>query len=977
MSEDEAVRIWRGIDLPERADRPDTLLDGIRRRVEANPESRIWTVDHLGRPVETSYESIWPRASAIAEGLRRANVVPGSTVTALTGTMPETVAVFWGCLMGGWTFLPLMGRARRARDLSGLQTLRDILSPLRQPTILASGEFEAEARLLGGSAALDLAEIEERGAGSSPTVHPVARPVCWLPTSGTTGRDKLAGLDETTFITRQFVRRNAEAFGDEVSMWVYDADSVGGLNCAFVPLTNWVQVSPAGVLAKPLLVLDLAARLGVARIGMTCSLARLVADAAEHADGTWDFSALSRFAMGGETVDPIVAERLGKLLRRHGAAAVRITVGYGTTETGSLATGGDCRAGELPVGLGGPAPGVSLRIVGEDGSVLPEGSVGIVEAFAPGLLFSGYADAQGAAAGFRPDGWWRTGDLGRFTEGQLTLHGRVNEVISVRGRKVALTDVDAALLDVVNGEHRAVSCRFEGDGGEALGIMLYGSSPVAEHVIRHAVGERFGIQPARIGYLPMEELPLGLAGKLPRGKVAEQLRSLAAAPDAEEAADGDPLEDVWLACLPRAQRPGPQSHFFADGGDSLAAQRLMVAVESRFGVTLRPGDFFADPTLGHLAALVDGSAANAYVAAATTWALPPELHNRLATQMEGWPGERVSQGRLILGLNTAGSRPPLFWVFQSGREFGALADALGADQPLYGFRSGHAVHRYDEDTLQRVVLNYVQDVLAVCPDGPLFVGGNCQGGRVALAIAQHLMRRAVDVRLLVLMDWGFELSSYSGPVLFLHGAESLQGNPWLRHAEPELAWRTWLREVSTDVIPGQHGRYFQLGAVGGLAAVLARHLAVRRSPVSVTRAARNAEIVLSDQPRELVTGQTRALSVSVRNASSAAWPAGLSLGNYWLDKRGARICWSDAIEKVPSLDPGAAHTVVLRVRAPRTVGLHELVVDMVAESGRWFDEERRTVRVIPIDVTSPWRVRCRSIVRDLTRMMPRRNNKAL
>lgn len=951
-------RVWHGTDLRERIDRPASLLAGIHQRLMANPEARIWTVDEAGQPVATTYVSLWPRASAIAEGLRRADVVPGQTIAALTGTVPDTVAAFWACLMGGWTFLPLTGRARRARDLARPDIVWDILSQLPQaPTILTAGEFAAEGRLPGGAAPLDLALIEERGADGSASAPAAARPVCWLPTSGTTGRDKLAGLNEKAIIARYFASLDTDTRASEVRMWVYDPDSGAGLNAAYVARANRVQVSPASAVARPLLVMDLAAQLRVRRIGMTCSLARLVTEAAEQqateqADQTWDLSALSQFAMGGERVDPVLAARLGTLLRRFGATGVRVTAGYGTTETGPLVSGREISADDTNVRLGGPAAGVSLRIIGDDGAPVPEGELGIVEVSAPDLMFDGYADAEGEAAGFRPDGWWRTGDLGRFTEGRLSLHGRVNEVISVGGRKVALADVDAALGEVADGTHRVVSCPFDEGGGEALGIMVYGPAPLAERDLRRAVGERCGIQPVRIGHLPMDRLPLGATGKLVRRQVAEQLRSLPGPRDQRREAESAALAQVWRACLPRAQGPEWDSHFFADGGDSLAAHRLFAEIESRFDVKLRPGLFFADPTFGRLSALVEGSAAGPYVAPAT-WALPPALQDSLVAQLDGWPGERPSD-RLMAGLNTAGTRPPLFWVCQSGNEFAALAGALGVDQPLYGFRSGQALYRYDENTLQMVALRYVQDVLAVSPDGPLFIGGNCQGGRVALAVAQHLMRREVDVPLLILMEWGFQLSAYSGPVLFLHGRDSMEGNPWLRHAEPERAWRLWLRDVTTDVIPGRHGLFFERGTVGGLAAAITRHLAVRRPPVTLSRAARSAQIALGDCPRTLHVAQTLALPVTVRNSGNATWPEGLFLGNQWLDRHGRTICRRDGRETVPALDPGASHDVWLHIRAPRRRGPHSLVIDMVDEGGRWFDRERLTAPVVRIEIGSRW-----------------------
>ena len=948
-----SISTVRGAELPQRPDMPATLLDGVRGRLDRFPSARLWTIDDAGRLFSTAYGDLWPRAADIAAGLARAGVEQGEAVAALVGSVPDLVAVFWACLMGGHSLLPLCGRARRARELDRLDGLQTVIGQLPEARILADADCGGLARALAGARALDLADIEGRGRGATPVARSAADPVCWLPTSGATGRDKLARLSESVLLARRFWRRDASESPTDVRMWVYDPDSVTGLNAAFVHAPDWVQLSPVQVLARPALVLDLAERLKVRRLALTCSLARLVAEAAENALETRNLAALDKVAMGGETVDAAVARRLAEALLRHGALRLRIGAGYGATETGSLVTGGEishhASAVEAPVILGRPAAGVELRIVGESGDLLPEGEIGAVEARCPALMFSGYADAVGEAAGFRSDGWWRTGDLGRFDEGRLSLHGRVKQVIALRGRKLSLEDIDNALATAIGEAPRAIACRLGERAGEQLGVVVFGPAGAGvERAIRRVIGERFGVQPARIGFAAMKALPLGPAGKLLRTKVAEILET----PVESQRAIGARLRALWKECLPQGEATTPNSHFFADGGDSLAAQHLLAGVEAQFGVKLHAGAFFADPTLGHLVELVAGHPAARPMAPAMKWPLPPELHGKLSVQLDTWPGERPTPDGLMAEMNSTGIRPPLFWVFQSGQELASLAAQLGPDQPVYGFRSGHGVYGYDEDSLQLVAMRYVQDVLAVCPSGPLFVGGNCQGGRVALAMAEHLLRRQVSLPLLILMEWGFELTPFAGDVLFLHGHDSLEGNPWLRHAEPERAWRRRLRRVDAEVIPGRHGCYFLPANAPGLAEILTRRMseALARPPDALPEAARLADIRVEPAPARMAAGRRQFLRVSVRNASVMAWPDGLSLGNYWLDEHGRTVRWRDGRVTVQPLKPGDVVDLILEVTAPDPPGAYTLAVDMVEEGGRWFDRTRRRAAVMQIVV---------------------------
>ncbi len=951
----------RGAELPPRPDLPETLLEGIHKRLDQSPLARLWTVDSLGLPTHVFYRDLWPRAARIAEGLASNGLEQGEVVAILAGSVPDVVAVFWACLMGGYTILPLSGRARRAREMGQFHALNAVIDQLPGARILADVENRKLAQVLSGERALDLAHIEELGAGEPRRAAAAANPVCWLPTSGSTGRDKLAGLSEATLLARRFHRSNSNTTPGDVQMWISDPDSVNGLNAAFVHSPDWVQVSPTQVLARPDLVLDLAERLKVRSLALTSSLARLVAQVTESTLHIRNLSALDRVTMGAETVDPKVARRLTEAFRRHDAAGVQISAGYGTTETGMLVTGAritpHAPADGAALILGHPAAGVELRIVGDDGGLLPEGETGAVEARCPGMMFSRYVHATGRAAGFCTDGWWQTGDLGRLEGGRLSLHGRLSQVVAIHGRKLALDDIESALASAVGDGRRAVACRLAIEEGEQFGVMVYGPpEPGLQGAVRRLIGERFGVQPAHIGFAAMEALPLGPTGKLLRLQVAQMLAEVAA-PLIEAQVGSADLDDrlhaLWRECLPQGAEISPDSHFFADGGDSLAAQHLFAGVEEQFGLDLRTSAFFTDPTLRHLAELVRDEAPQKVVALAMNWALPSELHQTLMAKLENWPGERPTQDLLMAGLNTAGRLPPLFWVFQIEQEFTALAAQLGPDQPLYGFRSGHGVYSYDEDILQLVALRYVQDVLAVCPDGPLFIGGNCQGGRVALVMAQHLLRRQIQLPLLILMEWGFELTAYVGDVLFLHGHSSLEGNPWLRHAEPEQAWRRLLRRVETAAIPGSHGMYFLPANAPGLATVLAKNMAEAgaRPPVMLPELARRADIQVRAAPERMTGGQRQSLQVTVRNLGRMTWPCGLSLGNYWLNAGGGTVQWRDGRVTAPALKPDEAVELLLDVTAPEAPGDYQLKIDMVEEGGSWFDRKHQILPTLRIRVS--------------------------
>ncbi len=126
---------------------------------------------------------------------------------------------------------------------------------------------------------------------------------------------------------------------------------------------------------------------------------------------------LRLLACGGAAIDPSLAWRLEGL-------GWRLAIGYGLTETSPLLTMNLPPSPRL-ASVGRPLPGVSIRIEGDtEGEILAKG---------PGV-FAGYHHLPDKTReAFTPDGWFRTGDLGRLDGDWLTITGRVKELIVTPG----------------------------------------------------------------------------------------------------------------------------------------------------------------------------------------------------------------------------------------------------------------------------------------------------------------------------------------------------------------------------------------------------------------------------------------------------------------------------------------------------------------------------------------------------------------
>ena len=147
------------------------------------------------------------------------------------------------------------------------------------------------------------------------------------------------------------------------------------------------------------------------------------------------------FVATGAAVPRALAERATRVLHTNVCGA------FGTTETGlaTLATPTD--EVHKAWGTDGRAlPAVGLRIVDDEGRLLPPNAEGNFEITSP-TVFDGYVDRPDLTAEvFTDDGWYRTGDLATIDDdGFLRITGRVRDIINRGGEKIPVSEIEQLL----------------------------------------------------------------------------------------------------------------------------------------------------------------------------------------------------------------------------------------------------------------------------------------------------------------------------------------------------------------------------------------------------------------------------------------------------------------------------------------------------------------------------------------------------
>lgn len=335
-------------------------------------------------------------------------------------------------------------------------------------------------------------------------------------TSGTTGRPKGVCLTHRNYLTAfdqvgQYGWGNYEA--DEVIFAPSPYFHVSGINLAFRSLAQGAcVVTSAGFQAS-----DLPSIIRSERVNRTVMVPAVMQICLSAPDvQPSDFTSLTTVTYGGS---PITRDLLRRAREMFGCQFVQ---GYGLTETTGQATflqpeDHDPECGKLN-SCGRAVPGMTVRVIGQDGTDCSPGQVGEVLLAGPNLM-RGYWQDQAATAAAIVDGWLHTGDAGYLDEdGYLYIHDRLKDMIVSGGENIYPAEVESALADHPDVQDVAVIGVPDerwGEAVKALVVLCPGAEPDATVLLAFSRERIAGYKvPKSIDFLDL--LPRNPSGKILR-----------------------------------------------------------------------------------------------------------------------------------------------------------------------------------------------------------------------------------------------------------------------------------------------------------------------------------------------------------------------------------------------------------------------------------------------------------------------------
>jgi len=237
-----------------------------------------------------------------------------------------------------------------------------------------------------------------------------------------------------------------------------------------------------------------------------------------------DLSSLDFIVTGAAPVPPALLERVRERI------GCPVLICFGQTESGGPVSNTTLTDGaeELAKTLGRALPGVEIEIHDpETGTKLPVGELGEICFRSPQIMLGYYGREEATREAITPDGWLRSGDLGRLNErGYLSINGRLKDMIIRGGSNIYPREIEDALFALPSVAQAAVIGIPDDKWGEVVLAVVQASdgSTLNFGEMFHYCRERMAPYKVPAFWCEIDEFPLNPSGKIQKFELANWVR---------------------------------------------------------------------------------------------------------------------------------------------------------------------------------------------------------------------------------------------------------------------------------------------------------------------------------------------------------------------------------------------------------------------------------------------------------------------
>ena len=522
-----------------------TLADWARQRAEATPDDIVF----LGDPARPTFAGLLSDAESLARTLIDLGIEPSDVISFQTPNWVEAAVINLAAALGGFVINPIV---HIYRDAEVQQMLADCgARALFVAETFRSIDYAAMIdRIAPQLPALEhvifvrprertpsFAEMVDHGRklthglpGSAPDAVKLL-----LYTSGTTGRPK-AVLHSHNTLARvlDFTSRYLALPRRDVVLMPSPVTHITGYAGA---LEKPFQLDTRAVLMEQWdarTAVDLIDRYHVTSTVAATPFLMELCQVARDTGRT--LPSLRSFACGGAAVPAELVRTANGALAN--PCAYRI---YGSSEVPQTTQGyPPAIEPELAATSDGHAVDYELRIVDDQDRDMPPGSDGEVLVRGP-AMFLGYGDSAQTEQALTPDGFFRTGDIGRLSAaGTLTITGRKKDLIIRGGENISAREIEDVLEThpaVLEAAVVAMPHARLGEGVCAFVTLRTGADCTAAELTAHILGSGLARQKCPERFEFSSDLPRTASGKIRKDVLREDIKRRLAA----EAAPAQPV----------------------------------------------------------------------------------------------------------------------------------------------------------------------------------------------------------------------------------------------------------------------------------------------------------------------------------------------------------------------------------------------------------------------------------------------------
>ena len=411
------------------------------------------------------YGELAALSARIAHALVGAGCRPGDRVAVQAEKHWTVLPLYLAALRAGLVYLPLNTGYQRAEldYFFGDAGPRVVVCGSERLGVVAATARDATVLTLDANGG----ELLDRAEGKPELFDTVPRSpddlAAILYTSGTTGRSKGAMLTHRNLASNALALVEAWGFtrGDVLlhALPVYHVHGLFvAIHCALLSGSRMLWLPKFDVHEVMALLPKTTVMMGVPTF-----YTRLLA---EPSFGRAQTDGVRLFVSGSA---PLLPETFREFEERTGQ---RILERYGMTETG-MNTSNPLDGPRIGGTVGPPLPGVSVRIVGDDGAPCAPGTIGAIQVRGPNVLKGYWNLPEKTREEFTADGWFKTGDMGEWTpEGYVRIVGRAKDLIITGGLNVYPKEIEERIDALEGVAESAVIGVPDPDFGEAVTAVV-------------------------------------------------------------------------------------------------------------------------------------------------------------------------------------------------------------------------------------------------------------------------------------------------------------------------------------------------------------------------------------------------------------------------------------------------------------------------------------------------------------------------